>query len=248
MSCQVRTRALATCALATVVSLLTAGAAVADTRLAATTVPCRSTDAVLRTDRAILFEQRRPLERPPRNQQKSLWGCERGARRARLVHSGELWSRPRLAGRFAAVEAVPGESRGCYDLVVRILDLRSGRSREVSSGQFRRDSSANGCSGFGAPVSALVVRDDGAAAFIAEAPGQRQVLTVAGGQCSIVAAAADVGRTSLRLTPRAISWIQGVTSHEASLPPTAPPRTNERLSCEGAWFVVGQESRIGAGL
>jgi hypothetical protein len=164
----------------------------------------------------------------------NLWGCARGAARARALAARHLdfvasdWRVPVLAGRLAAVEQ--GIYAKCGDHVVTVTDLRTGRRRSASAGNVRTASEANGCTGSGGPATDIALRSDGAVAFIVRdvASGGLQVAradwaSVSKRSPQAPAVTLDAGSAidprSLVLTRTGVAWRSGGQPRWAPLPP-----------------------------
>jgi hypothetical protein len=168
----------------------------------------------------------------------TLWGCERGARRARAVARQDdynyaddppSWRIPTLAGRWAAVQQ-SSTPRNCTTYTVSVTDLRTGHARSYLAGSGRDDPpDMFGCTGYGGEVADLALRSDGVAAFIVRHPQARWEVartrpTRAGnGEVPSVSLARDpaINPRSLVLTRTGVAWTSGGEPRWAPLPPRA---------------------------
>jgi hypothetical protein len=163
----------------------------------------------------------------------NLWGCMRGASRARGLASrhvdyvGSDWRAPVLAGPLAAVEQ--GIHAKCSDHAVTVTDLRTGRSRTATAGTVRTASEANGCTGSGGPATDIALRSDGAVAFVVRdvAAGGFEVARADWGSLSArvpqaravrLDAGPGIDPRSLVLTRTGVAWRSGGQPRWAPLP------------------------------
>jgi len=148
----------------------------------------------------------------------SLFGCVRVSRRAVLVTGPQddygYWRKPRLAGTFAALELVLDYK--CRTVDIQVTNLRTGVSRTFRAGSSSYVSSAHGCDNYGSPTTDMVLRSDGAIAFIA---GDEVVRGTGGGKIVILDRGPTVDPTSLGLTRSGlVTWWSDGRPRSAVLP------------------------------
>jgi hypothetical protein len=197
-----------------------------------TRVPCPSGKSLSSSPAAYAFQVR-----------GALYGCVRGARLARPIQrrsdefGGSAWGSPIVVGHWLVYNGIAFGK--CGDYYVSLVDLRSGvRWHDlIPSGTIGRMSWANGCYDNGEPLTAAVVRDDGALAFIVgpgDEPGTRdyppivetyQVMLSDWSGLRSVAIGRDVDPHHLTLDGDTVIWRQAGEEHVATLAPIdRPPR------------------------
>ncbi|HEY8582235.1 MAG TPA: hypothetical protein VIL49_04785 [Capillimicrobium sp.] len=206
------------------IAWLVAAGAVIPTALAAhdrSADPCASpVEPVVKTDRVLLWQ----------DAGWDLVGCLRGRAPLRLAEADEpdavarrFWEAPVAAG--AKVAYAQGASYKCLSASVVVYDLRRRRElRRVQAGSRVEESGANGCVSTGAPVQRIVLRRDGAAAFVSGWGGSvGYEVSAADGDAlrSLAGPAAAVDPASLRLsrTGSSVTWIEGGVRKRAALSP-----------------------------